>query len=295
MLEQNAWAIVNSDKRQLIHMIPFWVGVDAAGLPYCESGMNAMKNLMRSLIAVPIIAASLIYGDVSVAAVSSVNHKASADTKLSKVGFLDFKTLLYSPSPGDNLDGVFNQIKFIGPEMFINAALPPGVLRKFKRRQRPLLPANPLWGWDESDLDLLDLDVNGKSLPISSGLADAILTDISDNIRNHGVSWMPIPAIGPGTTAYFKSATQNVINQIKLLENLAPTRPAISQSADATKPVMNIAHLQLVFLFGLGLVMIGLLRRRSRKKTPQTNRNADPAACFDAIQSSPIRYAPKTV
>ncbi|MDA0653473.1 MAG: hypothetical protein O3C49_09390, partial [Proteobacteria bacterium] len=64
-----------------------------------------MKNFMRPFVAVPLIAVLSIIGDVSVAAVTSASDKASAETVLSTVGFLDFKTLLYSPSTGDNLAG----------------------------------------------------------------------------------------------------------------------------------------------------------------------------------------------
>ena len=275
-------------------MMKAWVGVDAVGLRYFESGMNAMNYLMRSLIAAPLIAALLTFGGSPIAARTTSTHKASADTKLSKVGFLDFKTLLYSPSTGDNLDGVFNQIKFIGPEMFRNAVLRPDVLRKFKRSQSPVLPTNPLWEWGKGDLDLLNLDVLGKPMSISSGLTDAILTDITDGMRNHGLPWMLNPAIGPGTAAYFNAATQNVIDQIEKLENGLPLGAKSSQNFPATQSVMNIPHPQPVFFFGLGLVMIGLLRRWSRRNSKKPRRPVDPVTCFDTIGRSPIRFVPKT-
>ena len=276
-------------------MIELWAGVNAVVLQYFEFGMNAMNNLMRSLIALPIIASLSVSGGVSIAAIPYTSHKASAETVLSLVGFLDFKTLIYSPGTGDNLDDVFYQIKFIGPEMFKNAALSHGILQKFKRSRSIVLPTNPIWGWDGSDLDVLKLDLNDKPLPASSGLVDAILTDITDNIRNYGVSWILNPGVGPGTAAYLNSATLKVIDQVEMLESAALTEPVISQTTYATQTVRNFPHPHPLFFFGLGLVVIGLLVRRLRKKSAQPVRKADPAACSHAIKSSPIRYAAKTV
>lgn len=252
-----------------------------------------MKKFMRPFIAAPLIAVLSIIGDVSVAAVTSTSDKASAVTALSTVGFLDFKTLLYSPSTGDNLAGVFNQIKFIGPEMFKNATLPPRVLRRFKRNQNPQLPTNPVWGWDERDLDVLDLNVNGKPLPASSGLVDAILTDMRDNIRNYGVSSMPGSGAGAGTAAHFNSATQKVIDQIINLENVVLTERALSLGSLAPRSAKKELHPEPVIFFGLGLVVIGLLRRRSDRNVPKIYRKASPLAYFHAIRNSPIRYTPK--
>jgi len=261
---------------------------------YFLFGMNAMNKLMRSLIAIPIIVCLSGSGGVSIAALPSASLAASAETTLSLAGFLDFKTLLYSSGTGENLDGVFDQIKFIQPAMFRNAALQPALLRQFKSSQSPLLPASPVWRWDENDLDVLNVEVYGSPSSASSELVDAILTDITDNIRNHGISWSANPAIGPGTTTYFNSATQKVIGLIEKLENAVPGELTISRSAEAIKPAAKISYLLPAFFIGLVLVMIGLVLRRSGRKSPLPTRKADPAACIDAIQNSPIRYSPKT-
>ena len=254
--------------------------------------MNAMNNLMRSLIAASVIAAHMMLGSISIAGITQTPHKAVAETRLSKVGFLDFKTLLYSPMTGDDLAGVSNQIKFIGPDMFRNAALRPSVLQKLRSLQNPVMPVSPLWGWEQDNLDILKSDMTGKPMGISPDLVDAILTDITDNIRHHGISWMLNPTMGPGTTAYFNSATKKVIDQIEILENASFMAPAISSNAYAPQPVTQIPqpNPQPVLIFGLGLLTIGLLRRWSRRKSPLPLKKADPSACFDAIRNSPIRY-----
>jgi len=108
-----------------------------------------------------------------------------------------------SSGTGENLDGVYDQIRFIGPEIFQNTALRHGTLRNYKSRPSPVWSTNPVWGEGASDLDVLHLDVYGEPSAASAELVDAILGDISDNTRNHGISWMLHPAIGAGTVTYF--------------------------------------------------------------------------------------------
>ena len=247
------------------------------------------------MIAAPILALAIltIVGKSSIAAIHSDARKASSVTELSSAGFLDFKTLLYSLVSSENLDGVFNQIKFIEPEMIRSGSFSPRSLRKFKNSQSPLLPINQLWGWDQKDLDVLNYNVNGKSVPASSGLADAILSDIKDNIRNHGISSPPNSAAGTGTAAYFNSATQNLMDQIINLENIALTNQVLSQNSSAVQTVDKTLRPQLMILLGLGLLIIGLLRRWSNRRRPEPVRKAIPAACFEVIRNSPIQYTPK--
>ena len=213
-----------------------------------------MKYLMRFLIALPIISCLSIYSGVSIAAIPSTSHKSLAETTLTLAGFLDFKSLLFSSGTGDDLDGVFNQIKIIGPEMFRNAALRHGILKNFKSKRSPVFSTNPIWQWNDSDLDVLNVEVYGKPSAASAELIDAILGDVTDNTRNHGISWMLNPSFGPGTAGYLNSATQKVIHLIEKLENAASTVPAISQSAAATQSVMKSPYSPLVFFFGLVLV-----------------------------------------
>ena len=248
------------------------------------------------MIAVPLIALAFltIPSKSPIAAIHLNASNASFVTELSNAGFLDFKTLLYSPVSSENLDGVFNQIKFIGPEMFRNTSFQPGALRKFKSSRSPLLPINQFWGWNQKDLDVLKYDVNGKPVPANSGLADVILSDIKDNIRNHGISSPPKLATGTGTAAYFNTATQNVMDKIINLENIALTNQVLSQSSSVTQTADKSLRPQLIVLLGIGLLVIGLLRRRSNRKKPQPTKMADPAACFEAIRNSPIQHAPKT-
>ena len=137
-----------------------------------------MNYLMRSLIAVPIFASLTVSGGASIAAIPSTPRIASADTTLSSAGFLDFKSLLFSSGPGDNLDGVSDQIRIIGPDMFQNALLRHDGLQIFKSRRRPVWSTSPVWGGNESDLDVLQLDVYGKPSAASAELVDAILGDI---------------------------------------------------------------------------------------------------------------------
>lgn len=285
-------------------MMETWVGVDAALLQRVESGMYAMWKFRRSLIAA---AAALVYASVSatsglsIAAVTSGGHKASVSTDLSKTGFLDFKTILFSPNGGDNLAGIFNEIKFIGPDMFKGASLSPRVLRKFKSSQRPVSPGSPVFGWDASEINVSPMEEYGNPQSISSELVDALLQDITDQIRNHGVSTVLTPALGPNTTAYFNSAAQQVIDKIEKLENGVPPEPAELRDTGESDATLGLPHPQPVFFFGLGLVAIGLLRRRARKNS-STNagpvairlapRKASPTALFDAIGKSPIQYPP---
>ena len=255
-----------------------------------------MNLLKRSVIAAPILALAFltIPSKSPIAAIHLDGSKASFVTKLSNAGFLDFKTLLYSPVSSENLDGVFNQIKFIGPEMFRRTSLPPGALRKFKKGPSPLFPVNQLWGWDKKDLDVLNYDVKGRPVPASSGLADAILSDIKDNIRNHGISSPQKSAIGTGTAAYFNAATQNVMDQIINLENIALTNQVLSENSPFSQKADKTLRPELIILLGLGLLVIGIIRWRSNRKNPLPVRMADPAACFEAIRNSPIQHTPKT-
>ena len=254
-----------------------------------------MNYLMRFLIALPIISYLSISSGISIAAIPSTSHKSSAETTLTLAGFLDFKSLLFSSGTGDDLDGVFNQIKIIGPETFRNAALRHGILKNFKSKRSPVFSTNPIWQWNDSDLDVLNVEVYGKPSAASMELIDAILGDVTDNTRNHGVSWMLNPAVGPATAAYFNSATQRVMGLIEELENTTATVPAMSQTTHATQPVAKIPHLALLFFSGLVLVTIGLLWPRLRKTLPRPVKRADPVACFDAIRNSPIRYEAKTL
>jgi hypothetical protein len=275
-------------------MMESWDGVNTVLMRYIGFGMNAMKRLLRFLIALPIVSFLSATGGVSFAAVQVASQKSSTDKTLSSVGFLDFKSLLFSSGAGDDLDGVSNQIRIIGPEMFERAAIRHGMLRKFKEKPSTVFSTNPIWQWNDSDLEGLDVEVYGKPSAASTELIDAIIGDLTDNAGSHGVSWMMNPAVGPSTTAYFHSATQKVMSLIEELENAATAAPAISQTAHGPQPTVKISHLLLVFFFGLVLVTIGLLQRRFRKSPPWTPKTADPLACFDTIRNSPIRYSPKT-
>lgn len=242
------------------------------------------------MIAASVVTALSVFGFAAVAANVSAVQKASIETRLANVGFLDFKTLLYSPNTGENLAGVSNQIKFIGPEMFKNAVLSPRVLRKFKSGGSPLLPDNPVWGWDEKDLDILYMGSGNKPSAASAGLIEAILTDIRDSILNHGITSTPEQGAGAGTAAYLNSETQRVIDQILDLEDATGAeqsgfwhRTGDPGSTKMLNPVPIVA-------FGLGLLLIGLIRRWSNRNQPRRISMADPAACIEAIRNSPIRY-----
>ena len=253
--------------------------------------MFAVINLMRPIIAVSLIAGLSVFDLAAVAATVSTLEKASLESRLANVGFLDFKTLLYSPDTGDNLAGVSNQIKFIGPEMFKNAVLSPRVLRKFKSSGSPLLPDNPVWGWDEKDLDILYMGNGDKPSAASAGLIEAILSDIRDSILNHGISSSPDQAAGAGTAAYLNSETQKVIDQIMDLEGSAETkRTGFWPLSDAPGSAKILNPVPIV-AFGLGLLLIGLIRRWSNRVQPRPMRLADPATCFETIRNSPIRYS----
>lgn len=256
------------------------------------SGMNALNNKMRSLIAFSLLASQFIFVDAALATVTTVVHKATMDSRLSKIGFLDFKTLLFSPASGENLDGVFDQIKFIGPEMFSKGSLKHDSLSPFKRSTSIHIPTNSAWGWEDLDKDLRDLGVVGKPVPASNGLVDAILSDIKDSIRNHGVS---APTIGSGTSSYLNAATQDVIQKISKLENSIPANLSASQMSPEAVPPSRFLHYATASLLGLCLIIIGFWRRRIRKPLQPPIRTIDPAACFEAIQNSPIQYSEKTV
>jgi len=259
-----------------------------------------MTNLLlRPLISISLLAGMLTMGGESIAASVSAPRGEEGDPELAKIGFLDFKTLLFSPSTGDNLDGVFNQIQFIGPDMFKNATLGPGVLRKFKRSKTILIPSGPIPGSGDRDLEVLKLDVrtlngSGKLSPVSSDLVDAILTDIKDNISNHGVSWSPNPAVGRETTAYFNAATQKVLDLIAKLEKASPAVPRHLQGKSTIRSAGTMSPLLPIFLFGSALLTLGLLWRRARRKSRPSPKTA-PAAFFDLIRQSPIRIDEKSV
>jgi len=57
--------------------------------------------------------------------------------------------------------------------------------------------------------------VYGEPSAASADIVDAILLDISDNTRIHGVFWMLNPAIGAGTVNYFKSASKKIVTSFK--------------------------------------------------------------------------------
>lgn len=256
------------------------------------SGMNAVNNKLRSLVAISLLASQFVFAEAAVSAVTTVAHKASVTANLSKIGFLDFKTLLFSPGSGENLDGVFDQIKFIGPEMFSKRSLRHDSLHGFKRSKNINIPTSSSWGWDDLDKDLQDLGVVGKPLPASSGLVDAILTDIKDSISNHGVS---APTIGSETSAYFNAATQDIIEQIGNLENSVTASPSVTRISPQTPPPSRFPHYATAFLLGLSLLIIGLWRRRVRKPSARPVRRIDPSACFETIRNSPIQVSEKTV
>jgi hypothetical protein len=255
--------------------------------------MNAVNKKMRLLVALPIVAALSLIGNMSIASTASDNSMVLTDANLSNIGFLDFKTLLFSPGKGDNLAGIFDQIRFIGPESFKNTALTPKSLKKFKRGPSPIYPTKPMWRWDAKNTRTQGIDENGKPLSASSGLADAILSDIKDSIQNHGIEWAPTQSIGAETNAYLNAATQDVIDKIIRLENSTPEEIATLITLDRTEPVKKSLNFLPIAVFGLGLLIIGLIRRRSLTLIPVRLKTANPQACFHAIRHSPIRYVAK--
>ena len=255
------------------------------------SEMNAMRKFMRPLVAVPVLVALSFVGELSAATTVSIDRGATIDAHIARFGFLDFKTLLFSPETGENLDGVSNQIRFIGPDTFKSSTFRPSALDRFKKAGKPLVPTRPSWGWDNLDKDLEDLGVVGEPLPASSGLIDSIFSDIKTNIQNHGVTRMSEPGIGAGTASYFSKATQDVIDQIIKLEN--PDQALLAGAA--SKPALSTRSYLFVFALGLSLLIVGLWWRRTRKKAERRAgppvRTADLQACIEAINNSPIQVA----
>lgn len=251
-----------------------------------------MNKFTRFLIAVPFFASLCMPGDISHAAVSPVTQKSSAETTLPATGFLDFKSLLFSAGTGENLDGIFNQIRIIGPDMFQNNTLRHDILYNYKENPGPVWSASPVWQGDDGDLNVLNVDVFGRPSSASSDLVDAIIGDVTDNTRNHGISWLMNPSVGEETTSYLHSATQRVINLIGNLDN--PTLGAMTdvRHHSALPHVIRFSHLFLIFFFGLALIFVGVLGWRRRKASSQRVPKIGPSLCFETIRRSPIRYEP---
>ena len=223
-----------------------------------------MKRLPRSLIAFWAAAALSVGLVLPANAAKTFTRGVALDTAISNVGFLDFKTFMTGPIAGDNLDVISDAVDFSSPvTLFLNRTLFHRAADLFGDGMGPPVDYLPR-AKKITNISSVTIDVNGSPITLSTGLADAIVRDYTENFRHYGVSGLINPVAGYASNAFLGAATDNIIKQLDALETLTRGGIAASDNRSIATPTIPVANPKPVFFFGLGLLLIGLLRRVSR-------------------------------
>jgi hypothetical protein len=224
--------------------------------------MKVMRKLLRSLIA---ISGFVVIGTAAHAAKTLV-HEAVIDASFADVGFLDFKTFLIGPTGGDDPALASERLRFVSPETILfdrarsrQAELPPGFpdlpSSVFTKRAAP-----------EAAADELTIEVNGAPVTLSLGLRDALLRDIRENFRLYGVPALFNPMPGVASARYIGNAAGDIIRRIDAMEEALRGGTPPYQPGNASLDARTIAEPSSLSVFAFGLLMMGWLRRSSRRE-----------------------------
>lgn len=226
-----------------------------------------MYFILRSLIALSVVAVLAATLTASVEAARKFDHSATTSTVLKNVGFLGYKSFLIGPSGRDEPGFAMEGMRIISPSTIFSRAqkfksplLPPELYLPLKRKLVPL----------ENSVDSLTINVKGKPLTLSLGLEEALQKDLKDHIGYYGVSGLTNPATGFASAIHLKSATDEIVKQIDLLEGTnSPTAIERTDGFPVRKLVIT-PEPPTILLFLTGLLFIVLLRSERLKATAPT-------------------------
>jgi hypothetical protein len=215
-----------------------------------------MNVIVRSLIAVSVIAVMTSVLIIPAQAAKIFNHATSSDSALRTIGFLGVKSFLIGSSDRDEPGFALESMRIISPATIFSAAegyrpsfLPPELFAPLRSKPMPL----------PRDIDSLTIDVKGTPVDLSLGLQGALKKDLENHIDHFGVSGLANPITGFASAAYLKSATDDVLKQIDRLERNNDKAPANAGRPFAPLTIVPTEP-PTILMFLTGLLFIVLLR-----------------------------------